>query len=251
MIKATSHLARFREPFSLREIHAMVSFACDNPLLPVGSRRTWDIFIQETGSKRNPDSLKSQASSVQFKHNVNLLQGTASFSHLRLVSNTPASPPPVHSLPSSSPAVVTEPTVLIEKAPASKPLSSARVSASAAKPIAGAGAASATFAAPTMNPSSLPLVASEHSNNSFSPAAGDQTLSSRGSAHCAGANAVSQSCGKDDAEQTFARVSSNVDFRCRIVRNVSHSAIRCELLLMPETLRRKCRLQLFSKRVWG
>lgn len=235
----------------MREIHAMVSFACDNPLLPVGSRRTWDIFIQETGSKRNPDSLKSQASSVQFKHNVNLLQGTASFSHLRLVSNTPASPPPAHSLPLSSPAVVTEPTVLIEKVPASKPLSSVRVSASAAKPIAGAGAASATFAAPTMNPSSLPLVASEHSNNSFSPAAGDQTLSSRGSAHCAGANAVSQSCGKDDAEQTFARVSSNVDFRCRIVRNVSHSAIRCELLLMPETLRRKCRLQLFSKRVWG
>ncbi len=57
----------------------MVSFVCDNPELPIGSRRTWDIFIQETGSKRNPDSLKSQASSPIFKHNVSTLQSLVMF----------------------------------------------------------------------------------------------------------------------------------------------------------------------------
>jgi hypothetical protein len=57
----------------------MVSFVCDNPELPIGSRRTWDIFIQETGSKRNPDSLKSQASSSIFKHNVSTLQSLVMF----------------------------------------------------------------------------------------------------------------------------------------------------------------------------
>jgi hypothetical protein len=58
-----------------------VSFACDNPQLPVGSRRTWDIFIEETGCKRNPDSLKSQASSAHFKQNVGMFQ-RASFDPL-------------------------------------------------------------------------------------------------------------------------------------------------------------------------
>jgi len=54
-------------------VHAQVSFVVDNPLLPVGSRKTWDVFIEETGSKRNPDSLKSQAASVHFKNNLQVL----------------------------------------------------------------------------------------------------------------------------------------------------------------------------------
>ncbi len=38
----------------------------DNPTLPLQSRKTWEQFIKETGSKRAPDSLKSTCSSVAF-----------------------------------------------------------------------------------------------------------------------------------------------------------------------------------------
>ncbi len=41
------------QPFTPMERDAILSFIIDNPLLPVGSRKTWEIFIQETGSLRN------------------------------------------------------------------------------------------------------------------------------------------------------------------------------------------------------
>jgi hypothetical protein len=55
-----------REPFSKLEIRAQVSFVFDNPLLPLQSRKTWEQFIKETGSKRSLDSLKSVCNSVAF-----------------------------------------------------------------------------------------------------------------------------------------------------------------------------------------
>jgi hypothetical protein len=57
---------RYSEPFSKLEIRAQVSFVFDNPALPLQSRKTWEQFIKETGSKRAPDSLKSTCSSVAF-----------------------------------------------------------------------------------------------------------------------------------------------------------------------------------------
>ena len=41
------------EPFSKLELNAQLSFVLDNPTLPIGSRKTWDMFIKQTGSKRN------------------------------------------------------------------------------------------------------------------------------------------------------------------------------------------------------
>jgi len=88
----------------------MVSFACDNPSLPVGSRRTWDMFIQETGCRRNPDSLKSQASSAHFKQNVSMLQN-ASFDPLHQLLVT--APPPLVPSSSLSPSATLVPTAAV------------------------------------------------------------------------------------------------------------------------------------------
>ena len=63
---ATALTHRYSEPFSKLEIRAQVSFVFDNPALPLQSRKTWEQFIKETGSKRAPDSLKSTCSSVAF-----------------------------------------------------------------------------------------------------------------------------------------------------------------------------------------
>ncbi len=41
------------EPFTTLERDAQLSFILDNPSLPVGSRKTWEGFITETGSRRN------------------------------------------------------------------------------------------------------------------------------------------------------------------------------------------------------
>lgn len=112
-------LTLHREPFSSLEIHCMVSFACDNPQLPVGSRRTWDTFIQETGCKRNPDSLKSQASSAHFKQNVSMLQ-MASFDPLHQFLVT--APPPLVASSSLSPSATLFPAAAaIHSAPHTPP----------------------------------------------------------------------------------------------------------------------------------
>jgi hypothetical protein len=55
-----------REPFSKLEIRAQVSFVFDNPTLPLQSRKTWEQFRKETGSKRAADSLKSVCNSIAF-----------------------------------------------------------------------------------------------------------------------------------------------------------------------------------------
>ena len=36
----------------------MLSFVRDNPALDIGSLRTWDVFVEETGSKRSSDALQ-------------------------------------------------------------------------------------------------------------------------------------------------------------------------------------------------
>ncbi len=43
-----------------------MSFVFDNPTLPLQSRKTWEQFRKETGSKRAADSLKSVCSSIAF-----------------------------------------------------------------------------------------------------------------------------------------------------------------------------------------
>ena len=43
-----------------------MSFVFDNPTLPLQSRKTWEQFRSETGSKRAADSLKSVCSTVAF-----------------------------------------------------------------------------------------------------------------------------------------------------------------------------------------
>ncbi len=44
------------QPFTTLERDAQLSFILDNPSLPIGSRKTWEVFIKETGSSRNSGS---------------------------------------------------------------------------------------------------------------------------------------------------------------------------------------------------
>jgi hypothetical protein len=51
-LSATPYPAR-GEQFSKLELNAQLSYVLDNPSLSIGSRKTWELFIKQSGSKRN------------------------------------------------------------------------------------------------------------------------------------------------------------------------------------------------------
>jgi hypothetical protein len=195
----------------------MVSFACDNPDLPVGSRRTWDIFIQQTGSKRNPDSLKSQAASAQFKHNISVLHSAVSFPNLHLADFAPsAGSPQMPSLPSSLSAVVTEPKAQIEN-PSVEKSTTISEGASAATLPAG-GSETVTAACPN------PVQFSPPSTAPAKPDDAADVLAVAGQVCAPAAAAVSTAFPirqNGEAEPSWAQVSVTNDFIRCIIRNAS------------------------------